>query len=203
MGSIWQSTGLFIFEEVSLSLKVGGQTLTFLLKVPPKMKASKMCRVRVFFWVRNGHHHHFRNVMTSFYGYEVFPFFSHLRSIWSSLLIEAFACKRKKWSTFPSCHLFKAPFSAFFRRKKGGEFVFMNPKILFSFSPTEMKVFRFFFSIMNQHVILFTRNVVQYSLKSISQENICYGPRSMTLRPTECDSFFYFNQLRDFVAPLQ
>ena len=126
--------------------KSGDRHSLFLLKVPPKMKASKMCRVRVFFWVRNGHHHHFRNVMTSLYGYEVFPFFSHLRSIWSSLLIEAFACKRKKWSTFPSCHLFKAPFSAFFRRKKGGEFVFMNPKILFSFSPTEMKVFRFFFN---------------------------------------------------------
>ena len=97
--------------------KSGDRHSLFLLKVPPKMKASKMCRVRVFFWVRNGHHHHFRNVMTSLYGYEVFPFFSHLRSIWSSLLIEAFACKRKKWSTFPSCHLFKAPFSAFFRRK--------------------------------------------------------------------------------------
>ena len=94
-------------------------------------------------------------------------------------------------------------FQPFSEEKKGGEFVFMNPKILFYFSPTEMKVFWFIFSIMNQHVILFTRNVVQYSLKSISRENICYRPRNMTLRPTECDSFFYFNQLRDFVAPLQ
>ena len=144
MGSIWQSTGLFIFEEVSLSLKVG-HTLTFLLKVPPKMKASKMCRVRVFFWVRNGHHHHFRNVMTSLYGYEVFPFFSHLRSIWSSLLIEAaFACKRKKWSTFPSCHLFKAPFS---EEKRVGNLSSWTQKYYFLFLLPKWRFFGLFFQL--------------------------------------------------------
>ena len=201
MGSIWQSTGLFIFEEVSLSLKVGGQTLTFLLKVPPKMKASKMCRVRVFFsgWematiIISGTWWRLSTDMRYFLSFHIsVPFGAHF-------LLKHLHVKGKNGQRFRLVICSRPLFQPFSEEKRVGNFSSWTQKYYFL---TEIKVLRFIFSIKNQHVILFTRNVVQYSLKSISQENICYGPRSMTLRPTECDSFFYFNQLRDFVAPLQ
>ena len=46
-------------------------------------------------WVRNGHHHHFRNVMTAT-DMRYFLSFHIFRSIWTLALIEAFACKREK-----------------------------------------------------------------------------------------------------------
>ena len=61
--------------------------------------------------VRNGHHHHFRNVMTAT---DMRYFLSfHISFHLDPLLLKHLHVKRrrrKKWSTFPSCHLFKALF---------------------------------------------------------------------------------------------
>ena len=77
----------------------------------------------LFSWVRNGRHHHFRDVMTAT-DMRYFLSFHIFRSIWTLALIEAFACKREKMVNISVWVIsFPRPFLEFLRYCDKKEFL--------------------------------------------------------------------------------
>ena len=158
--------------------KSGTDTHFFYWKCPPKWRPQK-CAGFGFFsgWematiIISGTWWRLSTDMRYFLSFHIsVPFGAHF-------LLKHLHVKGKNGQRFRLVICSRPLFQPFSEEKRAGNLSSWTQKYYFLFLLQKWRFSGFFFSIMNQHVILFTRNVVQYSLKSISRENICYGPRT-------------------------